>query len=404
MAKRHLISGLDIGSGTIKILVAQKKPKQEELEILSFVEKNSSGVRSGVVVEPNEVTKIIKEILKETEAQINQKINSVYVNIGGCHVFSIASRGLVSVSRADQKISQEDVERVLQAAQTISLPSNKEILDVFSREFIIDGERGIKEAIGLRGVRLEAEVLALGGFGPYIKNLTEAVLNSGLEIDDLVFSPIASSRAVLTPKEKELGVALLDIGAKSTGMAIFEQGNLIHLVILPIGSGHITNDIAVGLKCDVDLAERIKLEFGSVFFQGNDKKEKIKLREGESLVFSKKQLARIIEPRILEIFREANKELKKISYQGKLPGGIVLTGGGSKIPKIRDLAKKEFRLPCRLGFPKEFSSFQNDPRFSLVCGLVLIGNDIESESQSLAKGFWKKIGNKIKKFFKIFIP
>jgi len=403
MAKKHFISGLDIGSGTIKILVVQKKQNQEDFEVLSFVEKPSSGIRNGVVINPSEVTNIIKEALEETEGQINQKINSVYLNVAGCHIFSIASHGLVSVSRVDQKISNEDVERVLQAAQTISLSSNKEILEVLPKEFIIDGEKGIKEVVGLRGVRLEAEVLALGGFSPYIKNLTQSVLNSGLEIEDLIFSPLASCRAVLNKREKELGVLVLDIGAKTTGMAVFEQGNLIHLMVLPIGSGHITNDIAVGLKCDIDIAEKIKLEFGSVSFQESNKREKIKLSEEETLVFSRKQLAKIIEPRIIEIFREVNKELKKVSSQRLLAGGVVLTGGGSKLAKIKELAKKEFRLNCRLGVPKNFSPAIDDPRLSVVCGLVLTGFDLEGEKPPFS-GFGKSLGAKIKKILRIFLP
>jgi cell division protein FtsA len=407
MAKPPIITGLDIGSGTVKILVAQKKPKEEDLEVLAISEEISSGVRKGVVINPNEVAGLIQQVIKKTEEQINRKINSVYVNVGGSHIFSTSSRGLVSVSRADQKISAEDIERVLQAAQTFSLPSNREILEVFPKEFIIDGEKGLKEVLGLQGVRLEAEVLVLGGFAPYLKNLTTAVLNSGLQINDLIFSPLASSRAVLTPREKELGVALLDIGAGTTGLAVFEEGNLIHLTILPIGSGHITNDIAIGLKTDIDIAERIKLEFGTLFFQGSNKKEKIKLAEGETLVFSQKQLSKIIEDRVSEIFGEINKELKKISRQQSLPAGIVLTGGGAKLPKIKELAKKEFRLNCRLGLAKGFSPPPDDPRLSTVCGLVLREADLEEEKTGWKEGFsisGKGIGAKIKRIFRIFLP
>jgi cell division protein FtsA len=453
MAKGNIIIGLDIGTGTIKAVAALKpkakkssffdtqqsrQEKEENLEVLATSEEISSGVRKGVVVNHNEVASLVQAVFKKIKEQIDKKVNSAFINVGGSHIFSTSSRGLVSVSRADQKVSPEDVERVLQAAQTLSLPSNKEILEVLPREFIIDGERGIKEVLGMQGVRLEAEVLILGGFTPYLKNLTSAVLNSGLQIDDLVLSPLASSRAVLTPREKELGAALLDIGAGTTDMAVFQEGSLIHLAILPIGSGHITNDIAIGLKTDIDVAERIKLEFGNLFFQGGDKKEKIKLgdeskdssspfakarvgdeskdssspfakarvAEGETLIFSPKQLSKIIEARVSEIFREANKELKKISKQQLLPAGIVLTGGGARLPKIRELAKKEFRLPCRLGFPQGFSPSQDDPRFSVACGLVLRGADLEENWQTLNwhPSFKKRIGRGIKRMFKVFLP
>lgn len=402
MPKGYLITGLDIGSGTIKILTAIKKPKEENLEVLSLVEETSSGIRKGVVIDPAEVARIIQTLLKKIEEEINQKIDSVYVNVGGSHLFSTSSRGLVSVSRADQKISQEDVERVIQAAQTFSLPSNREILEVFPKEFIVNGEKGIREPLGMEGVRLESEVLVLCGFAPFLKNLTTAILSSGLQINDLAISPISSSRAVLTPREKELGVVLLDIGAGTSGLAVFEEKDLIHTAILPIGSGHITNDIAISLRTDIDIAERIKLEFGTCIFQGTDKKEKIEIEEGEPLIFSQKRISEVIEARVSEIFGEVNKELKKISRQGLLPAGVVLTGGGAKMPKMRELAKKELRLSCRTGKPRGFSPTQEDPALSSVCGLVLIGADLEKE-----KGFsfpGKGISEKLKRIFRIFIP
>lgn len=400
MAKGYIITGLDIGSGTIKILVAQKKPGESDLEVLGETREISSGIRKGVVINVEEVARIIKSCLVRAQENSNKKISSVYVNIGGSHIFSTSSHGLVSVSRADQKISQEDIERVIQAAQAISLPSNKEILEVLPKEFIIDGEKGIKEPLGMEGVRLEAEVLILCGFSPYLKNLTKAVLNSGLQINDLIVTPLASARAVLTPREKELGVALLDIGAGTTGLAVFEEGDLIHTAVFPIGSAHITNDIAIGLKTDIDTAERIKLEFGSCLFKGGEKKTKTKIQL-KPLVFSKKMLIEIIEARVSEIFGEINKELKKISRKELLPAGIVLTGGGSKLPKIMELAKKELKLPARIGIPQGFFPAQEDPVLSTVCGLVLWGADLETEkSFSLGKG----IGTKLKRIFKIFLP
>jgi cell division protein FtsA len=317
MAKGNLIIGLDVGSGTIKALAAFKpkvkersffsgrrsvSPKERNLKVLAFCEQASCGIRKGVVINPGEVTDVIRSVTEKISQDIKHKVNSVFVNVGGGHIFSAGSRGLVSVSRADQKISAEDIERVLMAAQALPLPSNREVLEVLPREFIIDGERGVKEAMGMKGVRLEAEVLVLGGFAPYLKNLTTAVLNSGLHINDLVISPVSGSRSVLTPREKELGAAFLDIGAGTTGISVFDEGELVHLAVLPIGSGHITNDIAIGLKTDIDVAEKVKLEFGTLSFQGSDKKEKIKLSDGESLVFSRKQLSKIIEARVAYIF------------------------------------------------------------------------------------------------------
>lgn len=404
MAKPYIITGLDIGTSTIKMLVVKKRPKERTFEILAQVEENSSGIRRGVVINVEEVSEIISLVLKKAQEFSGQRIKSVYVNVGGSHISVIPSQGLISVSRADRKISQEDVERVIQAAQTFSLPSNREILDVFPREFIVDEEKGIKEPLGMQGVRLGVEVLVLCGFVPYLKNLNQAILNAGLQIDDLIVSPLASAWAVLSPREKELGVALLDIGAGTSSLAVFEEGDLIHVAIFPIGSGHITNDIAIGLRTDIDTAERIKLEFGSCIFQGDSKKVKIKEESlVESLIFSKKLLTKIIEARVSEIFSQVKGSLKQISRQNLLPAGIVLTGGGSKLPKITELCKKELKLSARIGKPgKEFSPLQNDPRLSTLCGLVLLGADFETEK--IFPTFDQGIRGWLKRIFKIFIP
>jgi len=403
MAKAKIITGLDIGSSSIKALLVKKKCGEEDLEVLGCFQEISAGIRRGVVINVSKVAEIISSVLKKAQNESGQKINSVYTNIGGAHLYCTSSHGLVSVSRADQKISEEDIARVLEAAQTFSLPSNKEILEVFPKEFIVDGEGGIKEVLGLQGVRLETEVLVLCGFAPYLKNLTQAVLNSGFQINDLVAAPLASARAVLTPREKELGVALLDIGAGTTGFAAYEEGTLIHTAIFPIGSGHITNDIAICLKTDIDTAERIKLEFGSCLPSKSEKSEKqIRITAEEPLVFSKKMLVEITEARVSEIFDQCQKELKKISRHGLLPAGIVLTGGGARLPKIKELCKKELKLPCRIGLPQGFFPPQEDPSLAAVSGLVLGGADLETERRLFLPE--RGIGAKLKRIFKIFIP
>jgi cell division protein FtsA len=406
MAKPSIITGLDVGTSEIKILVAEKKPKESELEVVSLIKEPAIGVRKGVVIGTEEVSDILTDSFEKIRHDNGLKINSVFLNVNGSHIFSASSHGTVAVSRADQKISEEDIERVFQAAQTFSLPSNKEIFDVFPKEFIVDGQGGIKEVLGLKGVRLEADVLALGGFSPYLKNLTEAILNSNLQILDRIPSPIASARAVLTTRQKELGVALIDIGAGTTGLVVFEEGDLIHLIILPIGSANITNDIAIGLKTDIDIAERIKIEYGSCSLRGNNKKfisrkkEKIEIGEDSPLVFSQKQLTNIIEPRVSEIFSQIYKELKKIGKEKLLPAGVVLTGGGAKLPKIAELVKKELKLPVKIGKPRGISGL-DDSSLAVCGGLVLLGRDTEGgETFEFGEG----MGTRIKKIFKIFIP
>lgn len=401
--KGHIVTGLDIGTSSIKFLVASKR-EEGDFEVLSKMQKPSSGIRRDVVVNPEEVSRILQNSVFEIKDEIGKKIDSVYVNIGGSHLFCAPSHGTISVSRADQKISEEDISRVLQAAQTFSLPSNKEIFEAIPKDFIIDGQEGIKEPIGLQGVRLEAEVMALGGFAPYIKNLAQAVLNADLQILDMISSPQAAAKSVLTPRQKELGVALLDIGAGNSSLAVYSESDLVYLAVLPIGSANITNDIAVGLKIDVDVAERIKVEYGTCLLKGGNKKEKIEA-DDESITFSQKQLAGIIGPRILEIFREVNKEIRKIGLEKKLPGGVVLTGGGAKIPGMVELAKKEFHLPCKIGKPKGFSGMEEDPALATVCGLVLSGFELEEGGEGGGGlSFGRGIGSKIKNLFKSFIP
>lgn len=401
----YIINALDIGSGSIKLLSVAKKIGENEFKILSQNQQACFGVRKGIVIDVPKVVEIISSLKERAQQDYSQKITSVYANVGGGHLFCASSHGLVSVSRADRKISEEDIERVLEAAQTFSLSSNKEILKIFPKEFIVDGEKGVKEAVGMEGVRLEADVLVLCGFSPYLKNSTQSILNSGLEINDLIPSPLASARAVSNSREKELGVCLLDIGAGTTGLAVFEEGSLIQAAIFPVGSGHITSDIAICLKTDIDTAEKIKLEFGSCQIPSklSQKLKKIKIEGEEPLIFTKKVLTDIIEARVSEIFDLVNKELKKISRQGILPAGVVLTGGGAKLPGIKDLAKKEIKLPCRVGIPQGFPAALSEPDFSTLCGLILTGADLEEEQGNFSN-FGKGIKDKLKRIFRIFIP
>ena len=408
MPKANLIAALDIGTSNIKILIASPKKEEEGFEVIYQSQEPSFGVRRGVVIDAEKVSRVIQILLSRVRAETGQKIKSVQVNISGSHIFCTSSRGMIAVSRADRKVSKEDVERVLQSAQTLALPSNKGILEIFSKEFILDGQGGIKEVVGLEGGRLETEVLVLAGFSPYKNNLTQAVLNADLHISDIILSPLASASAVLSPRQKELGVALLDIGAGTTELAVFEEGDLIHLAVFPMGSANITNDIAIGLKTDTDTAEAIKIQRGSSIHKGSDKKEKIEANGEETLVFSQKMLTKVIEARVSEIFKETQKELKKISKQGLLPAGIVLTGGGAKLPKTVDLAKKELKLPCRIGKPRDFTGLEEELSFATACGLIKEGADFESirgqqgSSPSLLSR--KGILNKIKNIFKVFIP
>ncbi len=407
MSKANIITGLDIGAGLIKVLVVQKI--NQSLEVLAQAKIPSFGLRKSVVVKIEETSKHIKELMSELQKVYDKRINSAFVNIGGSHLYLTPSHGLISISRADGKVSQEDIERVLQATRAINLPSNHEILEVFPAEFIIDDQKNIKEPLGLTGKRLEAKVLLLCAFSPSIKNLTQSVLNSKVMIDDIIASPLAAARAVLTPQQKELGVALVDIGAETTGLSVFEEGNLIHFAIFPVGSANITNDIAIGIRTEIEIAEKIKKQFGTCILGKTQKEKKHQgkkrieiLERSVPLVFSQKMLVDIIDARVSEIFSLVQKELKKISRQELLPAGVVLTGGGANLPKIVELAKRELKLPCKIGIPQGIAGLEEDPSLATVAGLVLEGFDLEEEENLF--GFTKGFVSWIKRIFKSFIP
>ncbi len=404
MSKSPTIAALDIGTGTIKAIIAQKGSEEPGFKVLGKSENIASGIRKGVITDSERVSRIIHTTLAEAMQEAGCTIEEVYANINGSHLFSLSSKGLVSVSRADQKISQEDIDRVIEAAKAFSLPSNKEILEIIPREFTVDKEGGIKNPLGLQGVRLETEILAIGGFIPYSKILTQSILGAKLQVSDIILNPIASAKAVLTTEEKELGVAVVDIGAGTTGFAAYEEEELLHTSVLPIGTNNIRNDIAIGLKINIETAEFVKNKFGaSILGERSSKKEKLKIPEGEEISFQRSDLKKIAEPRITEIFDEIEKELKKISRSGSLPAGLVLTGGGAKIPYLVDFARKKLGLPCRIGVPRRFFPLDEDPSLSVLCGLVLEGSEMEEEEKG-GFDFSKGIGEKVKKIFKIFIP
>jgi len=366
-------------------------------------------MRKGIVVKPDDLAEKVNEVLSRMEEETGREIKKILVNIGGGHIFSVSSKASVVVSRADQKISQEDIERVIDAAKVFPLQKNREIIDCFPIQFTVDEEKGIKEPLGMQGRRLEAEVLGIGVFSPYFRNLTEAVINGGAQNPRIICSSLSAARSCLTEEQKELGVVILDIGAGTTDLAIFEEGELMHLAVLPVGSANITNDIAIGLQVDTDTAERIKQQFEK--HAGNPlkkakRREKIELPAG-AVSFSLKFLSRIVEARVGEIFELAQKEIKKVS-SGILPAGVVITGGGANLPNIVELARRKLKLPCRIGVPELGSALnaenegKEDPSFSVAWGLVLTG--LEDGKQGEVIRFEKGAAEGVKKILKLFIP
>ncbi len=417
MARSKIITGLDIGTNSIKALVIEKRGN--EWNLLSYSSIPSFGLRRGSVVNVEETSRNIQILLSGIEKESGRRINSAYVNIGGSHLYITPSDGLISVSRADHIISQEDVERVLQATRAINIPMNEEILDVFPKEFIIDDQRGVKHPLGLSGVRLQAKVLLLCYFQQNFVNLTQAVLGAKLQIDDIIPSPLAAAESVLTREQKEAGVAVIDIGSATTSLSVFEEGDLVHMAVFPLGSANITNDLAIGLKTEIAIAEDIKKQHGSCLASEKGEKEKRGvINKSKSVMgqkadtsnqypvsFTKKSLVDIIEPRVSEILDLMQKELKKIGRQELLPAGIVLTGGGAKLSRIKDLAKERLKLPCRIGFPKSIIGLQEDSSLATVAGLVMLSPDFYEEgSSTMSFDFIKGWGSKFRKMFRVFIP
>lgn len=399
--KPLVISALDVGSHSIKGLVVAKEVGSDKIEVLGYHSLPSAGLRKGTVVNPEKTSQKIIQLKSFLEKESKQRVKEALINIGGYHITVREGHGAVAISRADHKVSPEDIDRVIEETRS-SIPlssENREILEMHPKEYIIDSESGIKNPLDLKGIKLEVNALAICAFSPYIKNLTDSVLSADLETYSPVPSPLAAAEAVLTPKQKELGVVLVDIGAGSTGIVVFEEETMLHLAILPVGSSHISNDIAIALQTDIDIAEKIKLNFGEYIFKKSNKTLKVDLDSEEIFSFPVNKMAKAGKARVSEIFNLIKKELKKVSKADKLPAGVVLTGGGANLPGIVDFAKKELNLPVKVGIVKDFIGLEKDPCLATLAGLILKG--IKGEE---GEGRESQILSRVKKTFRIFVP
>ncbi len=415
MAREQIFVGLDIGSSNVRVVVGKQESELGTPAIIGVGEATSAGIRRGVIVDIDEAVSSIAEALEKAERMTGLTIDHAVVSVGGAQITSQESHGVVAVSRADGEITESDVVRVVDASQAISIPANREILHVIPKNFTVDGQTGIKDPVGMSGIRLEVDSQIIQASVPFIKNLTKCIMQAGIEIDDLVLAPLAAAQAVLTKKQKELGVVLIDLGGGTTGMVIFEEGDLVTSTILPIGSMHITNDLAIGLRTSVDTAEKIKLQYGHAEMREVKKDFEIDLskidRQEEGKV-SSKHIAEIIEARMEEILDLVNKELKRINRDGQLPAGAILTGGGAKLPGVVEFAKKHLRLPVIAGLPGSVTTVidrVNDPQFATAVGLVLWANEFLLGSTRTVNKFAKTVlendtVDKLRKWFKSFLP
>lgn len=414
MSKENIVVGLDVGTCSIRTVVAKLKTDGSKPQLIGVGQAPSCGLRKGIVVDIDEVIKGIGQSVQEAERMSGIPIERAYVSISGNHINTRNSKGVVAISRADGEVSKEDVLRAITAASSISLPQNREIIHVIPRSFSVDGQVNIKEPVGMNGVRLEVDALIIEGATPFIKNLTKCVTEAGLEIEGLVLAPLAASRSALSKRQKELGVLALDLGGGTASLTIFEEGDIVHSCVLPIGSSHITNDIAIGLRSNIDLAEKIKLEYGAAISSEIDKKDLVDLSKlsmgGEKGIIPRVDVVNIIEARISEILELVNKELKKVDRQGLLPAGVVLLGGGAKVPGLVDLTKEELKLPVQVGFPLDLDGPMDDvddPSFATAIGLILWHLDNqkrEEEDAALSKFSLSPFFRKIKEWLRGFLP
>jgi cell division protein FtsA len=368
--------GLDIGTTKISCIIADLSGAGE-LRVVGIGNAPSEGLRRGVVVDLEKTVGSIQRAVDEAQRMAGVSVKGVYAGIAGDHIRSINSRGVIAVSRKDNEIGAADVERVVEAAKSVAIPMDREIIHVIPQEFIVDDQDGIKDPVGMSGVRLEAEVHIITGAVTSAKNICRSIQRSGLKVLDLVLEPLASSHAVLAADERDLGVVLLDIGGGTTDVAVFYEGSIRHTAIVPFGGANVTNDIAIGLRTPIDKAEQIKIQHGSALASmvPSDSRIAVSGVGGRAdREISRHVLASMIEPRMEEIFALANKEVKKNHFAELLGGGVVLTGGTSLMPGVTELAEQVLEMPVRLGQPQGLGGLSanvEDPRFSTGVGLVL---------------------------------
>ncbi len=414
MLKDNIITGLDVGSSAIRVVVGEKSKNDSKIRIIGAVEGPSQGISKGLVVSAEDAISAISSVLERAERMIGQPISSAWVGVNGSHITTSESKGVVAVSKVNGEIKESDVERVIANAKSVAAPPNYEILHVIPKSFVVDSQSGIKDPVGMTGIRLEVETQIIQGLSAQIKNLINCIYRTGLNIDDLVLSILATSESVLTNRQKDLGVVVISLGGKTTSLAVFEEGELLHTAVIPLGSDYITQDIALLLRISMDTAEKIKVREGSCLPKDFKKQDEMKFSDIGGLeegIFSKKQIAEIIEARVEEIFEKVDKELKKIGRSGMLPAGAVLTGGGVKLEGIVDLAKKTLRLPVSIGYPHDLVSSLDkvsDPAFTAAVGLVLWGAQMSNRSGGirLPSNFdvVDKTVKQIKKIFKSLLP
>lgn len=407
MQRPEIVAALDIGTNKVCCLIAEVKDTGE-VEVIGFGQSPATGIRKGVIVSIESIIHSVQNAIEDARKMANEEIKEVATGIAAGHIRSYNSNAVIGVQRADKEITKADVDKVIENARAINIPADMEIIHLIPQEFIIDGQDGIKEPIGMSGVRLEVKVHIIVASTTAIQNLIKSVNRSGYNVSDIILQQLASAKAILSEEEKELGVALIDIGGGTTDIILYSNGGIMHTSVLPIGGDHITNDIAIGLRTPKSSAEQIKRKYGVASVGMVDNNEMItipKVGDFDERQVPRLVLAEIIEPRVDEMLRFIKSELSRAGYVEFAPTGVVLTGGSSLLPGLKELASQIFEVPVRSGYPKNILGLKDiisKPMYSTGVGLLLYAAenvDYRKNMISMSRNFFSSFIEKIKQWF-----
>ncbi|MCD4754355.1 MAG: cell division protein FtsA [Deltaproteobacteria bacterium] len=401
----NIIVGLDIG--TTKICAVVSEFNEKGAEIIGVGTYPSVGLRKGVVVNIDNTVDSIQRSMEEAELMAGCEIGSVFIGIAGSHIKGFNSHGVIAVK--GQEVSQEDVDRVIDAARAVAIPLDREVIHILPQEYIVDEQGGILDPVGITGVRLEAKVHIVTGAVTAAQNLIKCANRAGLDVVDIVFQPLASAEAVLTQEEKDLGVALVDFGGGTTDLALFTESAIKHTAVLGLGGNNLTNDIAVGLRTPSQEAEQIKIGHGSCLNSLVDKDQMIEVPSvggRKPRLLSRHILSEILEPRVEEIFTLVDREIERTGLKELLASGVVITGGSALLPGIAEIADQVFQLPTRIGYPQRISGLVdvvNGPMFATAVGLVLYGMEHQPQQKFRIRdgNIFNRVTLRMKSWFKI---
>lgn len=375
--EKNLVVGLDIGTSKVVAIVGEVSPDGDEVEIIGIGQHPSRGLKKGVVVNIDSTTHSIQRAVEEAELMSGCEINSVYTGIAGSHIRSMNSHGIVAIR--DNEVTPDDIDRVIDAARAVAIPADQKIIHILPQEFLIDSQEGIREPIGMAGVRLEAKVHLVTGAASAAQNIIKCVRLCGLEVDDMILEQLASSAAVLTEDEKDLGICLVDIGGGTTDIAIFTEGAIRHTAVIPIAGDQVTNDIAVALRTPSQYAEEIKIKYACALTQLANAEEMIEVPSVGARpprLLARQTLADVVEPRYEELFNLIQAVLRRSGYEDLIAAGIVLTGGSAKMDGVIELAEEVFSMPVRVGYPKHVTGLIDvvrNPIHATGVGLLRFG-------------------------------